>query len=68
MRFCSECGRELEENEECNCIDNINTNTNAEELPIGILDNEVRFGVLSNEECERIMRDNKYKIDEKNIG
>lgn len=67
MKFCCECGRELKEDEVCNCIDRINKKTSDEELPKGVFDNEVRFGLLSNEECERIMRDNKYKNCEKDI-
>lgn len=52
MKFCNECGRELDENEVCNCLENINNN--QEELLKGVYDGEFKFGLMSNDELNKL--------------
>ena len=52
MKFCCECGRELKEEEECHCIENIDNNVSDQ--PIGVYDGEVKFGLLCDDHLDKL--------------
>ena len=45
-RFCSECGRELKENEKCNCLDYVQSNSPSNIIGV-VYDGPPRFGLLT---------------------